>query len=327
MNNLLVSPYTSYDFDDVHIITDRMGVVSSRNDVKFDNNRIIVAPMSAIQNSGFNKECVKHSLSLPVHRFCSVEEQRILMKEAIETKKMYDSTSLLWLSVGLKDWKERFNANKEFLDICPFEMMLDVANCYTKDCIEEIKKIKQYTSLNVSSGNVHTGLAFYDMIEQSGANMLRAGIGNGAACLTSDHTGVGRGQLTLVLDMHKIHFNSEGRIISDGGIRKPGDAAKAFGAGADYIMIGGMFKDAVESQAWQSGVFYGGASSIAKGMVGNDNRYIEGKALTVNKDLVASSVQNIVNSLADGVRSSISYCGYESLEEFIGNAQFEVKHK
>lgn len=320
------STNTSYDFDDVHIITDRMGVVSSRNDVKFDNNRIIVAPMSAIQNSGFNKECVKHSLSLPIHRFCSVEEQKTLMKEAIETKKMYDSTSLLWLSVGLKDWKERFNANKELLDSCPFEMMLDVANCYTKDCIEEIKKIRQYTSLNVSSGNVHTGNAFYDMIERSGVNMLRVSIGTGEACLTTPHTGIGRGQLTAVLDIAKITFN-EGLLISDGGIRKPGDAAKAFGAGADYIMIGGMFKDAVESQAWQSGVFYGGASSIAKGMVGNDNRYIEGRALTVNKDLVASSVQNIVNSLADGVRSAISYCGYESLEEFIGNAQFEVKHK
>ncbi len=311
---------TSYDFDDVHIITEKMGIVSSRNDVVFNNNKIIVAPMSAIQNSAFNKECIANGLSLPVHRFNTPQEQAALMSEAVEVIRLYNSKSRLWLSVGMKDWKERFDYCKYLLDFVPFEIMLDVAYCFTEDCIEEIKKIKKYTSLNVASGNVHTGAAFWKMREQS--NMIRCGIGAGEACLTTPNTGIGRGQLSVILDCRK--WSMEDGLISDGGIRKPGDVVKAFGAGANYVMIGGMFKEAVESEAFKTGVFYGGASSHAKSLVGNDNRYIEGKSLEVI-NIKASSVKAIADSISDGVKSAISYCGYDNIEEFIGNATFEEK--
>ncbi len=318
MSNIVSS--ISYDFDDLHIITDRIGIVSSRNNVKFDNNRIIVAPMSAIQNSEFNKECIKNGVSLPVHRFCAPQDQFVLMAEAVSTIQLFGSKSKLWLSVGLKDWRERFDACKKLLDHHPFEMMLDVAYCHTVDCIEEVKKIKNYTSLNVASGNVHTGKAFYEMLDV--CNLLRCGIGAGEACLTTPNTGIGRGQMTVVLDCAKYSMG-EG-LISDGGIRKPGDVAKAFGAGANYVMIGGMFKEAVESEAARTGVFYGGASSVAKSLVGNDNRYIEGRALEV-KNIKLTSVKAIVDSISDGVRSAVSYCGYDDIQDFIGNVNFEVK--
>jgi len=312
----------SYDFDDLHIITDRVGIVSSRNDVKFNNNRIVVAPMSAIQNSEFNKECIRNGLSLPVHRFCTPQEQQVLMTEAVETIELNKSASKLWLSVGLKDWKERFDLTKKLLERVPFQIMLDVAYCHTEACIEEILKIKKYTSLQVSSGNVHTGKAFYDM--QKICNEIRCGIGAGEACLTTPNTGIGRGQLSVVLDCAQSKVLGGESLMSDGGIRKPGDVAKAFGAGATSVMIGGMFKEAIESQAFQSGVFYGGASSYAKSIVGNENRYIEGRALEVTK-VKASSVKQIADSISDGVKSAVSYCGYDDIVEFIGNAVFEVK--
>ncbi len=310
----------SYDFDDLHMITDRAGVVSSRNNVKFNNNKIIIAPMSAIQNTKFNNECIQNGLSLPVHRFCTPEEQFRLMADAIRSVNLFKSQSKIWLSVGLKDWKQRFDWCKKLLEYYPFEIMLDVAYCYTEDCIEEIRKIKQYTSLNVATGNVHTGVAFHAMKELS--NMIRCGIGGGEACLTTPNTGIGRGQLSVIMDCRT--WSMEDGLISDGGIRKPGDVAKAFGAGANYVMIGGMFKEAVESTAFETGVFYGGASSYAKSLVGNDNRYIEGRALEVTK-VKASSVKTITDSISDGVKSAISYCGYEDIEEFIGNATFEAK--
>lgn len=316
MSNIVKT--VSYDFDDLHIITDRVGIVKSRNDVKFNNNKIIVAPMSAIQNSDFNTACVINGLSLPVHRFNTPQEQFTLMQEAVAATGLYRSQSRLWLSVGLKDWKERFDLCKKLLDKAPFEIMLDVAYCHTLDCIEEIKKIKKYTSLNVASGNVHTGKAFYEMLEHS--NMLRVGIGSGEACLTTPNTGIGRGQLSCIIDCRNYTLNNG--LISDGGIRKPGDVAKAFGAGANYVMIGGMFKDCVESEAFKSGVFYGGASSVAKNMVGNDNRYIEGKALAVTQANL-TSVEKLTQSISDGVKSAVSYCGFDNIEEFIGNATFE----
>ncbi len=318
MNNFVKT--VSYDFDDVHIITDKIGIVSSRNEVKFDNNRIIVAPMSAIQNANFNNECIANGVSMPVHRFCSPQEQLELMQAAIASIQLYNSRSHLWLSVGLRDWKERFDLCKKLLVLRPFEIMLDVAYCYTEDCIEEIKKIKKYTSLNVATGNVHTGKAFTEIRKHS--NMIRCGIGAGEACLTTPNTGIGRGQLSVVLDCRQ--WTMEDGLISDGGIRKPGDVAKAFGAGANYVMIGGMFKNAVESEAFKTGVFYGGASAYAKSLVGNDNRYIEGKSLQTNS-VQSSNVSDIVNSISDGVKSAISYCGYNDIEDFIGNVTFEAK--
>lgn len=313
---------TSYDFDDLHIITEKIGIVSSRNNIKFNNNKIIVAPMSAIQNAHFNHECIQNGLSLPVHRFNSPQEQFKLMEDAVSAIDLYNSQSRLWLSVGLKDWKERFDLCKKLLSTRPFELMLDVAYCYTEDCIEEIKKIKQYTSMNVASGNVHTGAAFHKMKQYS--NMLRCGIGAGEACLTTPNTGIGRGQLSVVLDCRS--WTMEDGLISDGGIRKPGDVAKAFGAGANYVMIGGMFKEAVESEAFKTGVFYGGASSHAKSLVGNDNRYIEGKSIRVGTTTnEATTVKSIADSISDGVKSCVSYCGYDDIEDFIGNALFEVK--
>ncbi len=313
----------SMDFDDAHIITSKEGVVSSREEIEFNNNRIIVAPMSAIQNSEFNKECVRLGLSLPVHRFCSTEDQYTLMHEAMDEAGTYSSQSKLWLSVGLKDWKERFDFCKKLLNLKEFNILLDVAFCDSKPVAAIIKDIKKHTSLQVFTGNVHTNASFKRVSEHS--YMLRCGIGGGEACLTTPNTGIGRGQLTTVLDCNMRDLKNNSYLVADGGIRKPGDAAKAFGAGADYIMIGGMFKNAVESEAFQKGVFYGGASATGKKLSNsNDNRYIEGASLTVDKNSGAA-LATIVQEIADGVRSCISYCGYATLQEYIGNAVFEEK--
>ncbi len=247
------------------------------------------------------------------------------MSEAMNEADVYRSQSLLWLSVGLKDWKERFDFCKKLLNTKQFNILLDVAFCDSKPVSTIIKDIKKYTSLDVFTGNVHTNTSFKRVGEVS--YMLRCGIGGGEACLTTPNTGIGRGQLTTVLDCNMRDLRGNTCLVSDGGVRKPGDVSKAFGAGADYVMIGGMFKTAVESEAFQKGVFYGGASATGKKLSNsNDNRYIEGASLAV--DMTAGvALASIVQEIADGVRSCISYCGYSSLQEYIGNAVFEEKHR
>lgn len=315
---------TSLNFDDVHIVTSKEGVVASREEVKFNNNKIIIAPMSAIQNSEFNKECVRLGLSLPVHRFCSIDEQTILMQEAVEEAEIYKSQSNLWLSVGLKDWKDRFNSVKKLLSRREFNILLDVAYCDNVHVIETIKEIKKFTDLKVFSGNVHSKPSFVRMSEHCSA--VRVGIGGGSVCVTTDNTGIGRGQLTSVLDCAANRdLQNHTWVVSDGAIRKPGDVAKAFGAGADAVMIGGMFASAVESEAHQTGVMYGGASSVAKKLANNkDNRYIEGAVVKID-NTGSKALASIVQEIIDGVRSCISYCGYDSIHSFIGNAVFEKK--
>jgi len=76
----------SIDYSDVNLLSDKVSLVESRENVQMDNWRIIVAPMSALQNSQFNRSALMAGLSLPIHRFCSVSEQHTLLEEAIEVK-------------------------------------------------------------------------------------------------------------------------------------------------------------------------------------------------------------------------------------------------
>jgi GMP reductase len=151
--------------------------------------------------------------------------------------------------------------------------------------------------------------------------LIRVGIANGAACATKDKTGIARGQFTCITDIADAAHSAA--LISDGGIRSPADVAKAFGAGADYVMIGSYFSKAKESESQKTGYFYGGASSMQKAKAGAaTNRYVEGKALNIEQSDL--SLQEIVTDIADGVKSAISYSGYKTLEEFIGNGIFEL---
>ena len=122
-------------------------------------------------------------------------------------------------------------------------------------------------------------------------------------------------------------FSNNAAIVSDGGIKEAGDAAKAFACGAEYVMIGSLFSKAREAECNLNGngIFYGGASTYAKELLGLNKNHIEGSGELVEKSSIAP-LESIVKKITDGIKSSISYSGYESLEEYIGNGFFEMKN-
>jgi GMP reductase len=311
----------SLNFNDVNLISDRISVVSSRDEISFSPNRIIAAPMSAIQSKLFNLAAISAGISLPIHRFCSVQEQHDLLKEAIEHKKLLKSDSKLWLSVGLQDYKQRIDPVYVLMQENQIGVLFDVANGFATNLGSALNDYNnKYDLPNLMTGNVHTYNA-YDWLETKGSQLIRVGIANGAACATKDKTGIARGQFTCITDIADAAHSAA--LISDGGIRSPADVAKAFGAGADYVMIGSYFSKAKESESQKTGYFYGGASSMQKAKAGAaTNRYVEGKALNIEQSDL--SLQEIVTDIADGVKSAISYSGYKTLEEFIGNGIFEL---
>ena len=313
----------SINFSDVNLLSEKLSIVDSRTQVKFNTNRLIVAPMAAIQNSGFNISAVTAGLSLPIHRFCTVEEQHKLLKEAIATKAILGSQSLLWLSVGLNDWDKRIGPVYQMMAEAGVGVLFDVANGYAKNLEKAVKAYKEkYELPNLMTGNVHTWAGF-QFLENLGSDFVRVGVGGGLGCLTSDVTGVARGQISCIEDVaDQLHLSN---LISDGGIRSPADVAKAFGAGADYVMIGGFFSKASESEAQKTGFFYGGASAMQKEKAGSDNRFIEGKVLSAQTS--EGTLGELVTQITDGVSSAISYSGYNDLESFIGNGIFELKYK
>jgi len=206
---------------------------------------------------------------------------------------------------------------------------LDVANGYSEHFVECIKDVrKAFPKHIIMAGNVVTG----EMTEQlilSGADIVKVGIGPGSVCTTRKKTGVGYPQLSAVLECADAAHGVGGHIISDGGCTMPGDFSKAFGAGADFVMAGGLFSGHDESGGDIKIIdnkkfkeFYGMSSAIAMekhhGGVAN-YRASEGKYVLVP---YRGPVKNKIEEILGGIRSTCTYVGASKLKELSKRTTF-----
>lgn len=149
------------------------------------------------------------------------------------------SHPLTFISTGLKDSKEalfRLLEDNPHID----KLCVDIANGYIPKLLAFVKELRaRFPHLLLMAGNVVTGDITQDLI-LSGADIVKAGIGPGSVCITRSQTGVGRPQLSTVLEVSDAAHGVGGMICAAGGCTVPGDVAKAFGAGADFVMLGGM---------------------------------------------------------------------------------------
>jgi GMP reductase len=170
------------------------------------------------------------------------------------------------------------------------------------------------------------------MVEElllSGADIVKVGIGPGSVCTTRVKTGVGYPQLSAIIECADAAHGLGGQIISDGGCTTPGDVAKAFGAGADFVMLGGMLAghdesggEIIEQNGKPFRKFYGMSSSTAmEKHVGGvaDYRASEGKTVEVPyRGKVESTLQDILG----GLRSTCTYVGAQRLKELTKRTTF-----
>jgi len=301
---------------DVALIADRPSVVKSRDDVKIDLARIIHAPMSANQSHDFITTAAELGTSIVIHRLNKPEEQKYLVELALKRKK----NGRIWISVGLQDWTERCVLNRERIMDGSLGVCVDVANSHSVYVQEVLKNICEvYPGLKntqkLMTGNINSVEGF--LFSQKYAGIVRVGIGNGAACSTTDRTGYSsQGNFSLLKELYELPIR-DADIIFDGGLKTSADFAKAFLGGADWCMSGGYFSRAKETN---TNFFYGGASSEAKKLSGISMDYIEGKVLGVDNKV---PMHVLVKELKDGLASAVSYCGYESLGKSIGNGTFQ----
>ncbi len=206
---------------------------------------------------------------------------------------------------------------------------IDVANGYSEHFVDFVKRAReQWPGKAITAGNVVTG----EMVEElilAGADIIKVGIGPGSVCTTRVKTGVGYPQLSAVIECADAAHGLGGHIISDGGCSRPGDVAKAFGAGADYVMLGGMLAghQECEGELIQDGdhefvLFYGMSSQSAmdkhSGGVA-EYRASEGKTVRIPyKGKVDSTLQDILG----GVRSTCTYVGAARLKELSRRTTF-----
>jgi GMP reductase len=197
-------------------------------------------------------------------------------------------------------------------------LCIDVANGYSERFAGVVKQIREkHPSLVIIAGNVVTGEMTEELI-LSGADIVKVGIGPGSVCTTRIKTGVGYPQLSAIIECADAAHGLGGHIIADGGCSSSGDVAKAFGAGADFVMLGGMMAghDEGGGEVVDGNVqFYGMSSDTAntKHFGGlKDYRSSEGRTVRIPyKGAIKDTVQDILG----GIRSACTYAGARKLKD------------
>jgi GMP reductase len=219
----------------------------------------------------------------------------------------------------------------------PLKMInLDVANGYTEAFLEAVARTRDDNKdAVIMAGNIVTA-EMAEALILAGADIARIGIGSGSVCTTRDLTGVGYPQLSAVIECADAAHGLKGQVCADGGCSVPGDIAKAFGAGADFVMLGGMFAGHDECEGdlkyeVQGGAkvpvameFYGMSSETAMNKYHGgvaDYRASEGKLVEVP---YRGDVRTTLQEIMGGVRSMMTYIGATRLKEVPKRTTFVV---
>jgi IMP dehydrogenase len=215
--------------------------------------------------------------------------------------------------------------------------VIDSAHGHSKNVIDTIKVIKkEFPSIDVIGGNVATSEGALELVK-AGADAVKVGMGPGSICTTRIIAGIGVPQISAILDIKEALKKMDVGIIADGGIRFSGDIAKAIAAGADSVMLGGLFAGTEEAPG-KVELFQGRSFKTYRGMgsIGalterqNANRYMQEDA-DVEK-LVPEGIEgrvpykglvvNVINQLIGGLRQSMGYIGCKTIDEVHMNSEF-----
>ena len=240
----------------------------------------------------------------------------------------------VWYSMGITD--DDVAKLKLVLDSAPHKegkgiekLCIDVANGYSEQFVDFVKRTRDLApDITIMAGNVVTG----EMVEElilAGADVIKVGIGPGSVCTTRKMTGVGYPQLSAIVECADAAHGLEGLVCSDGGCVVPGDLAKAFGAGADFVMLGGMLAGhdqgegrLIEKDGEKFVQFYGMSSATAmekhSGGVA-EYRASEGKTVTVP---YRGDVTVTIREILGGLRSACTYVGARRLKELSKRTTF-----
>ncbi|RMD50048.1 MAG: hypothetical protein D6830_03625 [Ignavibacteria bacterium] len=202
---------------------------------------------------------------------------------------------------------------------------IDTANANNRTVLNKCEELKKKYNIPVMVGNIACGTSLKDLVN-AGADAVRIGIGGGSVCTTSIQTGIGIGGVSSLLDVYfaREKENLDIALIADGGLKAPGDIAKALALGADVVMLGRMLAGTKEApgeiikyndQLWKK---YRGSASFGVKM---KNEFIEGAETMIP---YKGTVKNVINSISDGVRSAMSYMNCFTVDELRATESFAI---
>jgi IMP dehydrogenase len=283
----------------------------------------------------------------------------IMHQHKIEKLPIIDKDGFLKGLVTIKDIKKRIeypNSNKDdfgrlvvgaaigvgqldrakaLVDAGVDVLVLDSAHGHSKGILDTVRKIKESMEVDIIAGNIATKEAVEALIK-AGADGVKVGIGPGSICTTRIVAGVGVPQISAIDECAEAARPHGVPVIADGGIKYSGDIAKALAVGASCIMAGSLLAGTEESPGdtimFQGRQYksYRGMGSIGAMQKGSNDRYFqEGTAADKlvpegieGRVPFRGSIAGIVHQMMGGLRSSMGYCGSESIEKFWDNAEF-----
>ena len=287
------------------------------------------------------------------------EAADIMHQNKIEKLPIIDDDGFLKGLVTIKDIKKRIeypNSNKDdfgrlvvgaaigvgqmdrakaLVDAGADVLVLDSAHGHSKGILDTVKTIKENLAVDVIAGNIATAEATEALIE-AGADGIKVGIGPGSICTTRIVAGVGVPQISAIDECAAAARKHGVPVIADGGIKYSGDISKALAVGASCVMAGSLLAGTEESPGetimFQGRQYksYRGMGSIGAMQKGSNDRYFqEGTAADKlvpegieGRVPFRGSIAGIVHQMMGGLRSSMGYCGSESIEAFWDKAEF-----
>jgi len=324
------------DFQDV-MFRPKRSTLSSRNEVvlereiTFNNGYrwygvpIISSNMDTIGTFEMYKALSKHKIITCFNKHYSVEDfQNFLAEQRAKTDNpsfMLDERYFMLSSGISKKDSERLEELIRMLR--PRFVCIDVANGYMEAFVEFVKEFaKTHPEIIIACGNVVTREIAEELIIHCKAHIVKVGIGSGSCCTTRLKTGVGLPQLSAVIECADACHGVDGFIISDGGCVHPADVSKAFGAGADFVMLGSMLAghDQCAGEIIQEGekkfkLFYGMSSETAQNKHhGGVAHYRSAEGRTV-KVVYKGDVNDTILDILGGIRSTCTYIGARRIKD------------
>ena len=277
---------------------------------------IIAANMDTIGTFDVYKVLSKHKIITAFHKFYTLRQFENMA--GLDPNYFAVSTGISEYDFGKLNEIMNSNFGSRVKFIC-----IDVANGYMEQLIDFCSKVRDlYPSKILIAGNVVTREITEELILKGKVDIVKVGIGPGSACTTRLKTGVGMPQLSSISECADAAHGVNGYIIGDGGITCPGDVSKGYGAGADFIMIGGIFSGhdenpgdiITEDNGDKFKLFYGMSSDTAMNKhFGEMAKYRSSEGKTV-KIKYKGPLENTVSDILGGVRSTCTYINAKQIK-------------
>ena len=323
-------------FDDILLLPRYSSVLPSRTNIHLQLTKKISLKVPFLSSAMDTVTESKMAIAIGkeggigiIHRNLSIKNQ------SQEVKKVKNKKLLVGAAIGTNE--EDMDRARSLISNGADLIVIDTAHGHSEKVLKTLAKIRKIIKkIPICVGNIATGEAAKKLYN-SGADIIKVGIGPGSICTTRMVAGIGVPQISAIIEVKKALNKKNIKIISDGGIKFSGDIAKALAAGADAIMMGSIFAGTEESPGKKfkvKGKFfkeYRGMGSIGAMSAGSANRYFQKNFKDKSKFVpegvegrveYKGKVSEIIYQLQGGLRSSMGYIGAKNLKEINKKAKF-----